>query len=111
MEIEDVLQQKSRRSVNTLSGGESFLVSLSMALGLSDMSGNGRKIQSLFVDEGFGCLDDETLYKVLSTLKDLKNDGKMVGVISHVKKLEDEISTKIRLTRMPGGVSRLDVVA
>lgn len=111
LEIEDVLQQKSRRSVNTLSGGESFLVSLSMALGLSDMSGNGRKIQSLFVDEGFGCLDDETLYKVLSTLKDLKNDGKMVGVISHVKKVEDEISTKIRLTRMPGGVSRLDVVA
>jgi exonuclease SbcC len=110
LEIEDLLHS-ARRTVNTLSGGESFLVSLSMALGLSDMSGNGRKIESLFVDEGFGSLDDETLYKVLSTLKDLKNNGKMVGVISHVKKVEDEISTKIRLTRMPGGVSRLDVVA
>ena len=110
LEIEDLLHN-ARRTVNTLSGGESFLVSLSMALGLSDMSGNGRKIESLFVDEGFGSLDDETLYKVLSTLKDLKNNGKMVGVISHVKKVEDEIPTKIRLTRMPGGMSRLDVVA
>ncbi len=110
LEIEDLLHS-THRTVNTLSGGESFLVSLSMALGLSDMSGNGRKIESLFVDEGFGSLDDETLYKVLSTLKDLKNNGKMVGVISHVKKVEDEIPTKIRLTRMPGGLSRLDVVA
>ena len=111
LEIEDVLQHRARRPSNTLSGGESFLVSLSMALGLSDMTGNGRKIESLFIDEGFGCLDDEILYNVLSTLKDLKNNGKMVGVISHVKKLEDEIPTKIRITRMPGGVSRLEVVA
>ena len=111
LEIEDVLQHRARRPSNTLSGGESFLVSLSMALGLSDMTGNGRKIESLFIDEGFGCLDDEILYNVLSTLKGLKNNGKMVGIISHVKKLEDEIPTKIRITRMPGGVSRLEVVA
>lgn len=111
LEIEDVLQHRAHRPVNTLSGGESFLVSLSMALGLSDMTGNGRKIESLFIDEGFGCLDDEILYNVLSTLKDLKNNGKMVGVISHVKKLEDEIPTKIRIISMPGGVSRLEVVA
>ncbi|MFH1991279.1 MAG: SbcC/MukB-like Walker B domain-containing protein [Pseudomonadota bacterium] len=111
LEVEDVLQHRAHRPVNTLSGGESFLVSLSMALGLSDMTGNGRKIESLFIDEGFGCLDDETLYNVLSALKDLKNNGKMVGVISHVKKLEDEIPTKIRITKMPGGVSRLEVVA
>lgn len=111
LEIEDAVQQKSRRTVNTLSGGESFLVSLSLALGLADMVANGRQIESLFVDEGFGCLDDETLYNVLSTLKDLNKNGKTVGVISHVKKVEDEISTKIKLTKMPGGVSRLDVVA
>ncbi|MBU0987852.1 MAG: chromosome segregation protein SMC, partial [Proteobacteria bacterium] len=111
LEIEDVLQHSVHRPVNTLSGGEGFLVSLSMALGLSDMAGNGRKIESLFVDEGFGYLDDETLYNVLSALKDLKNNGKMVGVISHVKKLEDEIPTKIRITKMSGGVSRLEVVA
>jgi exonuclease SbcC len=111
VEIEDVFQQKSRRSINTLSGGESFLISLSLALGLSDMAANGRKMESLFIDEGFGCLDDDTLYNVLSALKDLKNNGKMVGVISHVKKVEEEIPTKIRITKMPGGVSRLDVVA
>lgn len=111
LEIEDVLQHRARRPANTLSGGESFVVSLSMALGLADMGGNGRKIESLFVDEGFGCLDDETLYKVLSTLKAMKANGKTVGVISHVKQLEDEIPTKIRITKLSEGVSRLDVVA
>ena len=111
LEIEDILHQGERRSIQTLSGGETFLVSLAMALGLSDIAGNGRKIESLFVDEGFGYLDDETLYKVVSTLKNLKKNGKMVGVISHVKRLEDEISTKIRINKDPGGVSRLEVVA
>jgi DNA repair exonuclease SbcCD ATPase subunit len=82
-----------------------------MALGLSDMTGNGRKIESLFIDEGFGYLDDETLYKVISTLKNLKTAGKMVGIISHVKRLEDEIPTKIRISKISEGVSRLDVVA
>ncbi|MGB2689224.1 MAG: SbcC/MukB-like Walker B domain-containing protein, partial [Desulfobacterales bacterium] len=111
LEIEDVVHQRARRPIKTLSGGESFLVSLAMALGLSDMAGNGRKIESLFIDEGFGYLDDETLYKVISTLKNLKTNGKMVGVISHVKRLEDEISTKIRINKISEGVSRLEVVA
>ncbi|MDH3565854.1 MAG: hypothetical protein OEM61_00690, partial [Desulfobacteraceae bacterium] len=111
LEIEDLIHQSARRSIQTLSGGETFLVSLAMALGLSDIAGNGRKIESLFVDEGFGYLDDETLYKVVSTLKNLKKNGKMVGVISHVKRLEDEISTKIRINKVPGGMSRLEVVA
>ena len=111
LEIEDVLQQRTRRPVATLSGGESFLVSIAMALGLSDMSGNGQKIESLFIDEGFGYLDDETLYNVLSTLKNLKNNRKMVGIISHIKMLENEIPTKIKISQLPGGASRLDVVA
>ena len=111
LEIEDVFHQRERRSINTLSGGESFLVSLAMALGLSDMAGNGRKIESLFIDEGFGYLDDETLYKVISTLKNLKTTGKMVGIISHVKRLENEIPTKIRISKISEGVSRLEVVA
>ncbi|MBW2557064.1 MAG: hypothetical protein JRE07_09230 [Deltaproteobacteria bacterium] len=111
LEIEDVFHQRERRSTQTLSGGETFLVSLAMALGLSDIAGNGRKIESLFVDEGFGYLDDETLYKVVSTLKNLKRNGKLVGVISHVKRLEDEIPTKIRINKVAGGVSRLEVVA
>jgi len=111
LEIEDVFHQRERRSTQTLSGGETFLVSLAMALGLSDIAGNGRKIESLFVDEGFGYLDDETLYKVVSTLKNLKRNGKLVGIISHVKRLEDEIPTKIRINKVAGGVSRLEVVA
>jgi DNA repair protein SbcC/Rad50 len=111
LEIEDVFHKRARRPINTLSGGESFLVSLAMALGLSDMAGNGRKIESLFIDEGFGYLDDETLYKVISTLKNLKTTGKTVGIISHVKRLENEIPTKIRIHKISDGVSRLEVVA
>ena len=111
LEIEDVYHQRACRPIETLSGGESFLVSLAMALGLSDMAGNGRKIESLFIDEGFGYLDDETLYKVISTLKNLKRTGKMVGIISHVKRLENEIPTKIRISKISEGVSRLEVVA
>lgn len=111
LEIEDLFHQRARRPINTLSGGESFLVSFAMALGLSDIASNGRKIESLFIDEGFGYLDDETLYNVLSTLKNLKTNGKMVGVISHVKRLDDEISTKIRINKISAGVSGLEVVA
>jgi exonuclease SbcC len=111
LEVEDLFHQGARRPINTLSGGESFVVSLAMALGLSDIASNGRKIESLFIDEGFGYLDDETLYNVVSTLKNLKTNGKMVGVISHVKRLEDEISTKIRINKISAGVSGLEVVA
>ena len=111
LEIEDLFHQGARRPINTLSGGESFVVSLAMALGLSDIASNGRKIESLFIDEGFGYLDDETLYNVVSTLKNLKTNGKMVGVVSHVKRLEDEISTKIRINKISAGVSGLEVVA
>jgi exonuclease SbcC len=111
LEIEDLFHQGARRPINTLSGGESFVVSLAMALGLSDIASNGRKIESLFIDEGFGYLDDDTLYNVVTTLKNLKTNGKMVGVISHVKRLEDEISTKIRINKISAGVSGLEVVA
>ena len=68
LHIEDALQARALRSVKTLSGGESFLVSLCLALGLSDMAGQHRKIESLFLDEGFGVLDEEMLYKVMSAL-------------------------------------------
>jgi exonuclease SbcC len=109
--IEDALQAKFLRSVKTLSGGESFLVSLCLALGLSEMAGKHRKIESLFLDEGFGVLDDEMLYKVMSALKGLRANGKTVGVVSHVKRLADEIPTQIRLEKGPGGSSLITVVA
>jgi DNA repair protein SbcC/Rad50 len=111
LEIEDTLQGRTHRTAKTLSGGESFLVSLCLALGLSEMAGNGRKIESLFLDEGFGTLDDEMLYKVLAALKGLRANGKMVGIISHVKRLAEEIPTQIRVEKQPGGSSRITIVA
>lgn len=86
-------------------------MSLCLALGLSDMAGQHRKIESLFLDEGFGVLDDEMLYKVMSALKGLRADGKTVGIVSHVKRLAEEIPTQIRLEKEPGGSSRITVVA
>ncbi len=111
LHIEDALQARALRSVKTLSGGESFLVSLCLALGLSDMAGKHRKIESLFLDEGFGVLDDEMLYKVMSALKGLRANGKTVGIVSHVKRLAEEIPTQIRLEKGPGGSSLITVVA
>ena len=111
LHIEDALQAGALRSVKTLSGGESFLVSLCLALGLSDMAGRHRKIESLFLDEGFGVLDEEMLYKVMSALKNLRANGKTIGIVSHVRRLAEEIPTQIRLEKEPGGSSRITVVA
>ena len=111
LHIEDALQARALRSVKTLSGGESFLVSLCLALGLSDMAGRHRKIESLFLDEGFGVLDEEMLYKVMSALKGLRAHGKTIGIVSHVKRLAEEIPTQIRLEKGPDGSSRITIVA
>jgi exonuclease SbcC len=111
LEVEDTVLEGAHRSTRTLSGGESFVVSLSLALGLSEMANRDRKIESLFLDEGFGALDDEMLYRVIATLKALRANGKMVGVISHVKRLADEIPTQIRVEKQPGGRSRISIVA
>ncbi len=111
MEIIDTLFGNTPRPIKTLSGGETFLISLSMALGLSELAGTKTSIESLFLDEGFGTLDEESLYVVLSTLESLQQTGKTIGVISHVGALKDKISTQIQLMRHDGGFSRLKVVA
>jgi len=111
LEIEDRRYAEGRRPITGMSGGECFVVSLAMALGLADLARGGRRIETLFIDEGFGALDEESLYRVLYTLKNLKSDGKMVGIISHVRKLADEIPIQIRLFRTPEGESRMEVVA
>jgi exonuclease SbcC len=111
IEVEDSLQDRTRRPVKTLSGGESFVVSLCLALGLSEMAARHRKIESLFLDEGFGALDEEMLYRVVAALKSLRADGKMVGIISHVKRLADEIPTQIRVARVADGSSSISIVA
>jgi len=97
------------RSVNSLSGGESFLVSLALALGLASLSSNRVRVESLFIDEGFGSLDSETLGVAMDALDALQSMGRKVGVISHVQEMTERIATKV-LVRPSGGGSSAVVV-
>jgi len=100
-----------RRSVRTLSGGETFLISLSLALALSDLASRKVEINSLFVDEGFGTLDPETLDQTLDTLEKLQAEGnKTIGIISHVEALKERIATQIQLERNSLGNSSMRIV-
>jgi DNA repair protein SbcC/Rad50 len=109
LEIMDTFQADNRRSVNTLSGGESFLVSLALALGLSDLAGRNATIHSLFIDEGFGTLDDNSLDMAVSTLENLQAAGKTIGIISHVKELKERIGAQIFVRKSGNGFSTLEV--
>ncbi|MGO3892587.1 MAG: AAA family ATPase [Paenalcaligenes sp.] len=95
------------RSTKNLSGGESFIVSLSLALGLSNMASHRIRVDSLFLDEGFGTLDEEALDVALETLSELQQHGKLIGIISHVSVLKERISTQIQVVPQSGGRSRL----
>ncbi|NME68625.1 SbcC/MukB-like Walker B domain-containing protein [Flammeovirga aprica] len=97
------------RSVDTASGGEKFMISLSLALGLSDLSSKNVQIDSLFIDEGFGTLDETTLEDVIYALNTLQTDGKMIGVISHVKTLNERLGTQINVTKHSGGISTVNI--
>ena len=97
------------RSVNSLSGGESFLVSLALALGLASLSSNRVRVESLFIDEGFGSLDSDTLGVAMDALDALQSMGRKVGVISHVQEMTERIATKV-LVRPAGGGSSAVVV-
>ena len=104
----DTYHGDENRSVKTLSGGESFQVSLALALGLSDLAGNKTRIESLFIDEGFGTLDQETLDTALSALEKLQHEtNRTIGIISHVEALKDRITTQIELVKDASGNSRL----
>ena len=105
LNIIDSYQAGEIRSTKNLSGGESFIVSLSLALGLSSMASEKIKIDSLFLDEGFGTLDEDALDVALETLTTLKQEGKIIGVISHVEALKERISTQIVITPTSGGRS------
>ncbi|ALO43902.1 AAA family ATPase [Pseudoalteromonas phenolica] len=96
-----------QRSVNTLSGGESFLVSLALALGLASLSSNKVNIGSLFIDEGFGTLDPETLSVALDALDALQAQGRKVGVISHVSEMSERVATQVQVKKQPGGYSNV----
>ena len=90
------------RDPATLSGGETFVVSLALALGLADVitdEAGGTDLDTLFVDEGFGSLDSETLEDVMDTLDTLRDGGRVVGVVSHVPELQTRIPTQLRVHR------------
>ena len=95
------------RSIHSLSGGELFLVSLGLALGLASLTSNRLRIESLFIDEGFGSLDTDTLRTAMDALKHLEAQGRKVGVISHVTEMVDAIPVQIRVAKGPGGASRI----
>ena len=103
----------TRRSVNTLSGGEAFLASLALALGLSDevQMSTGIHLDTLFVDEGFGSLDSEALNKAYLTLAGLTQGNRLVGVISHVAELKEKIDRQIVVKKDRTGQSRASIVA
>ena len=98
------------RSVHTLSGGESFLISLALALGLSSLSSYRMNIESLFIDEGFGSLDAETLRTAMAALEHLQIQGRKIGVISHVAEMTERISVQVQVQRVANGRSRVVVV-
>ncbi len=99
------------RNINSLSGGETFLVSLSLALGLSDLASKNTKIRSLFIDEGFGSLDPENLNNALDTLEMLRQtDDRQIGIISHIDELKKRITTQIQVKKHSAEFSTLEIV-
>lgn len=104
--IDYELDDEKPRSCSNLSGGESFIVSLALALGLSSMSSTAC-IDTLFLDEGFGTLDNETLNQVLSSLDTMRAEGKMIGIITHMDKLSDRISARLEVQPTAGGMSTI----
>ncbi|WP_462381676.1 AAA family ATPase [Pseudomonas sp. Marseille-QA0892] len=109
LEVVDTWQADIARDTRTLSGGESFLVSLALALALSDLVSHRTRIDSLFLDEGFGTLDGETLEMALDALDNLNASGKTIGIISHVEALKERIPVQIKVSKGVGlGYSTLD---
>ncbi len=97
------------RTVYSLSGGESFLISLALALGLSSLSSNNLKVESLFIDEGFGSLDAESLRTAMEALEQLQMQGRKIGVISHVQEMSERISVQVQVHKKVNGKSVLSV--
>lgn len=109
IEIVDTFQADFVRSVNTLSGGETFLASLALALGLADMSSRNTPVQSLFIDEGFGALDENALEVAITTLESLQAQGATIGIISHIRELKERISAQIQVLKKSDGFSEIRV--
>src|SRR5690606_29188599 len=108
----DTYQGNTPRAITTLSGGETFTISLALALALSDLASRNVRIESLFIDEGFGTLDNETLDTAIYTLEKLQNDSsKMVGVISHRNEMKDRIPVQVLVQKGIDGNSQISLSA
>lgn len=110
LQIVDLDMMGEVRSVHSLSGGESFLVSLALALGLSSLSSNRMNVESLFIDEGFGSLDMDTLRIAMDALERLQMQGRKIGVISHVAEMTERITAQIQVVKTGNGKSVVKVV-
>jgi len=109
--VVDSFQGNAERSVKTLSGGESFLISLALALALSDLAGNNARIESIFIDEGFGSLDQEALDLALNALEKMQAEtNRIIGVISHIDSLKERIRCRIELKKSSTGFSKIQVI-
>ena len=109
LEIVDVYQANAVRPTRSLSGGESFLVSLALALGLSEMAGQKTRIESLFIDEGFGSLDADSLDIALAALENLRLSNRTIGIISHVELLKSRIGAQVEVRRNANGAATVRV--
>lgn len=108
LNVMDNYQGGQIRTSKNLSGGESFIISLALALGLSTMASHRMQVDSLFLDEGFGTLDEEALDVALDTLTTLQQSGKLIGVISHIQALKDRIGSQIQVIPQTGGISKIE---
>jgi exonuclease SbcC len=107
LNVIDNYQSSEVRSAKNLSGGESFIVSLALALGLSQMASHNVRVDSLFLDEGFGSLDEDALELAIEALASLQQQGKMIGLISHIESVKERISTQISVVPQANGRSCL----
>ncbi|MCB9655351.1 MAG: AAA family ATPase [Deltaproteobacteria bacterium] len=107
LQITDLDLGEEARSISTLSGGESFLISLALALGLSSLSSQQVEVDSLFIDEGFGSLDEEALETALSVLDQLQAEGRTIGIISHVPEVAERVGYQVRIAPTSPGSSEL----
>lgn len=110
LQIVDTEMLNERRSVHSLSGGETFLVALALALGLSSVSAQNIRIETMFIDEGFGSLDKETLAVAVDALENLQSQGRKIGVITHVAEMVERIAVQIRVEKASGGKSNVSVM-
>ena len=104
---ENYPDERDNRSVTNMSGGERFIISLSLALGIAELASRNVRVDSLFLDEGFGTLSGEPLTQAISALKSLQNKGKMLGIITHIDAVIQEFDQKIQAVKKNGGVSEL----